>query len=169
MSTPSSNADRDAESRYAPSTMGHSTPGPSTALPTLAAAKSQAKRLRERLAAEDMPISHGHALELVAHQHGFRDWNAFHAAIGNRPPDAFVPGGRVQGRYLGQAFEATILAVDMLRPGWFKLELDLDDAVDVVSFDSFSNFRKRIRGTVGPSGISRERSSAGQPHLEIDL
>ncbi len=141
----------------------------STALPTLAAAKSQAKRLRDRLTSEGTAIGHGHALELVAHQHGFRDWNAFHAAIGNRPPEAFVPGGRVQGRYLGQAFYATIRAVDMLRPGWFRLELDLDDAVDVVTFDSFSNFRKRIRGTVGPSGTSRERSSAGQPHLEIEL
>ena len=144
-------------------------PAASTALPTLAAAKAQAKRLRARLAADGMSIGHGEALELVAHQHGFRDWNAFHAAIGNRPPDAFVPGGRVQGRYLGQAFEATILAVELLRPGWFRLELDLDNAVDVVTFDSFSNFRKRVRGTVGPSGTSRERSSTGQPHLEIDL
>lgn len=140
-----------------------------TALPTLAAAKSQAKRLRGRLASDGMTVSHSEALELVAHQHGFRDWNAFHAAIGDRPPDAFVPGGRVQGRYLGQDFEATILAVDMLRPGWFKLELDLDIAVDVVRFDSFSNFRKRIRGTVGPSGTSRERMGTGAPQLEIDL
>jgi len=140
-----------------------------TALPTLTAAKSQAKRLRDRLGSEGTAISHGHALELVAHQHGFRDWNAFHAAIGNRPPDAFVPGGRVQGRYLGQGFDATILAVEMLRPGWCRLELDLDNAVDVVTFDSFSNFRKRVRGTVGPLGLSRERSSTGQPHLEINL
>lgn len=139
------------------------------ALPTLAAAKSQAKRLRERLATEGVTLGHGQALELVAHQHGFRDWNVFHAAIGNRPPEGFVPGGRVSGRYLNQAFGATVLAVEMLRPGWFRLELEFDQPVDVVTFDSFSNFRNRVHGTVGPTGISRERTSAGVPHLEIDI
>ncbi|MGB8621388.1 MAG: glyoxalase superfamily protein [Paracoccaceae bacterium] len=138
-------------------------------LPTIAEAKAQARRLRERLNAEGSEISHGKSLELVAHQHGFRDWNTFHAAIGNRPPAGFTPGGRVRGHYLSQPFEATVLSVEMPRPGWFRLELDLDTPVDVVTFDSFSNFRKRIRGTVGPSGVSRERTADGRPHLEIEI
>lgn len=138
-------------------------------LPTLIEAKMQAKRLRERLATEGERIGHGRALELVARQHGFRDWNTFHATIGNRPPEGFTPGGRVRGRYLSRSFEATVLDARMLRPGWFRLVLDLDEAVDVVSFESFSNYRKRIRGTVGPAGTSRERTSDGRPHLEIDI
>lgn len=138
-------------------------------LPSIAEAKNQAKRLRTRLIAEGMETSHGKALELVAHQHGFRDWNTFHAAIGNRPPESFAPGGRVEGRYLSQPFKATVVAVDRLRPGWFRLELELDEPVDVVTFDSFSNFRTRIRGVIGPSGLSGERTSDGSPHLQIEI
>jgi Glyoxalase superfamily protein len=40
--------------------------------------------------------------------------------------------------------------------------------VDVVTFDSFSNFRKRVWGVVGPLGESREKTSDGQPHLVIE-
>lgn len=138
-------------------------------LPTLAEAKAQARRLREGLAAEGRQISHSRSLELVASQHGYRDWNTFHAALGNRPPDGFVPGGRVTGHYLSQPFAATVLSVEMPRSGWFRLVLDLDEAVDVVTFDSFSNFRKRISGVVGPAGTSREKTSDGVPHLRIDI
>lgn len=140
-----------------------------THLPTIAQAKAQAKRLREQLAQDGTTISHGKALELMAHQLGFRDWNTLHAAIGNRPPDGYAPGGRVTGRYLSQPFAATVIAVERVGTGWYRLELDLDDAVDVVSFDSFSNFRKRIRGMIGPSGHSHERTSDGRPQLDLDI
>ncbi|MFC2966828.1 glyoxalase superfamily protein [Acidimangrovimonas pyrenivorans] len=141
----------------------------SARLPTVAEAKAQAKRLRAQLQAEGQEIGHSKALELVARQHGYRDWNTFHAALGNAPPEDWTPGGRVIGRYLGQPFIATVVAVKMTGAGWFRLELELDEAVDVVTFDSFSNFRKRIQGTVGPSGTSRERTSDGRPHLEIEI
>lgn len=136
-------------------------------LPTLADAKTHAKRLRADLDKQATQLSHAEALELVAHQNGFADWNAFHAAIGNRPPDGWAVGGRLQGRYLSQPFVATVIAVEMLRPGWFRLMLDLDEAVDVVTFDSFSNYRKRVSAVVGPAGVSRERTSDGQPHLQL--
>ncbi len=138
-------------------------------LPTTAEAKDQARRIRAALGDQGTEIGHARALELVAHQHGFRDWNTFHAAIGNRPPDGWRPGGRVRGAYLSQPFEATVVAVEMLRPGWFRLVLDLDEAVDVVSFESFSNFRKRVRGVVGPEGTSRECTSDGAPHLRLEI
>ena len=140
----------------------------SRALPTLAEAKTQAKRLRADLEKQASEINHAAALELVAHQHGFADWNGFHAAIGNRPPDGWAVGGRVQGQYLSQPFSATVIAVEMQRSGWFRLVLDLDEAVDVVTFDSFSNFRKRIQAVVGPEGKSRERTSDGRAHLQLD-
>jgi len=138
-------------------------------LPTSTEAKQQARQLRADLTAEGTSVNHAQALELVAHQHGFRDWNAFHAAIGNRPPDGWMPGGRVAGFYLSQPFEATVLAVEMLRPGWFRLVLDLDEAVDVVQFDSFSNFRKRVQAVVGPNGHSMERTSNGEAHMRLEL
>lgn len=137
-------------------------------LPTTAQAKHQARRLREKRASEGTPISHAQALEGVARQHGFRDWNALHAAIGDRPPDGWAPGRRVTGRYLSQPFSATVVSAERLRPGWFRLVLNLDEAVDVVRFDSFSNLRKRIRAVVGPDGHSKERTSDGVPHVELD-
>lgn len=141
----------------------------SAQLPGIAAAKAQARRLREKLEAEGTVIGHSQSLELIAHQLGFRDWNALHAAIGNRPPEPFVPGGRVRGHYLSQPFEGTVMAVAQIGEGWYQLELELDAPVDVVTFEGFANFRKRIRGVVGPSGTSRERTSDGRPHLEIEM
>ena len=44
--------------------------------------KSMARRLRADLAARDVTLSHSEALEVVAHQHGARDWNTLAA----RPP-----------------------------------------------------------------------------------
>jgi hypothetical protein len=41
--------------------------------------KQMARRLRADLAARDVTISHGEALEIVAHQHGTRDWNTLAA------------------------------------------------------------------------------------------
>jgi hypothetical protein len=44
-----------------------------------------------------------------------------------------------------------------------------DSPVDVVRFDSFSNFRQRIEATVGPDGCSPRRTSDGQPQLVLVL
>ncbi|MEN8685342.1 glyoxalase superfamily protein, partial [Marivita sp.] len=42
-----------------------------------------------------------------------------------------------------------------------------DEPVDVVHFDSFSNFRKRVQCVVGPSGTTKEKTSNGQPHVVL--
>ncbi len=139
-----------------------------TALPTRQAAKAQAKALRDARRQKGQPITHAAALEQIAHDHGFRDWNAFSAAIGAQSDPEIVPGMRVTGRYLSQPFSATVKTVHPQRPGWAQLVLDLDEPVDVVRFDSFSNLRKRIRGTIGPDGHSKEKTSDGIPHLVLD-
>lgn len=138
-------------------------------LPTITEAKEQARQLRADLESQGKAIQHAEALEIVAHQQGFRDWNTLHAAIGNRPPDGWAPGGKVEGRYLSQPFSATVLGAVMLRPGWYRLVLDLDEPVDVVTFDSFSNFRKRIQAVVGPDGYTLERTSDGAPHMLLKM
>ena len=137
-------------------------------LPTLVDAKAQAKRLRKDLAAEGVQITHAQALEKIAHRHGFRDWNAMHAAVRDISPESWSVGRRVTGTYLSQPFEATVMSAEQIRPGWFRLALNLDKAVDVVQFDSFSNLRKQIRIVVGPNGQSRERTSDGAPHMVLD-
>jgi len=64
-----------------------------TPLPPLNALKDQARRLRSRLEANGETIGHSKALELIAAQHGFNDWNTLHAALGNRSgPESLVPG-----------------------------------------------------------------------------
>ncbi|SFR08821.1 glyoxalase superfamily protein [Poseidonocella sedimentorum] len=140
-----------------------------TQRPSTAQAKDQAKRLRLKMAEDGTPISHARALELVAHQHGFRDWNTMVAAIGDGPPGGWAVGDTLRGRYLSQPFTGTLIAISMTEPGWFRLELQLDEAVDVVTSARFSNFRSRIRGVVGPKGHTVERTSNGQAHLQIDL
>lgn len=137
-------------------------------LPTLETLKAQAKRLRAGLAEDGDFISHSEALELVARQYGYRDWNTLHAATGNRPPrDAPQVGARVAGRYLGQPFEGEIIGVDALPAGRFRVTIDFDQAVDVVTFESFSAFRKRVTAIVDEDGVSPARTSNGRPQMEL--
>lgn len=136
-----------------------------TRLPTREKAKAMARSLRSHAAAQGETVSHGVALDRVARAHGFRDWNGLSAAA----TGGQVSGDRVTGRYLGQPFTARVLRSDTLRPGWVRLVLDLDTAVDVVVFESFSCLRKRITATVGPQGRTKEATSDGRPHLVLDL
>jgi hypothetical protein len=139
-------------------------------LPTLSVLKDQARRLRSRMEAHGDAISHSRALELIAAQFGFNDWNTLHAAAGNRAGlEQLTPGARVTGAYLGQPFSARIVGVQALTsaPGSYRVSMDLDEAVDVVTFDSFSSFRKRVNGVIGKEGVSRERTSNGRPQLEL--
>jgi len=133
----------------------------------LVEAKARARALRATLAEQGVAISHAQALEKVAHEAGFADWNTLFAAIGNRPPQGWAVGQRLRGSYLGQPFEGRVITAEVTRPGWSRLTIDLDEAVDVVTFKSFSNFRKRISGVVGPLGESLEKTSDGQPHLVV--
>lgn len=143
----------------------------STPLPSLDGLKGQARRLRERFAAEGQAINHSRALELIAAQYGYRDWNTLHAALGNRPPfDPWQLGSRVRGHYLGQPFDAKVLGVQAMtgQPGKFRLTLHFDEPVDVVTFDSFSAFRQRVNCTVDETGRTSAKTSNGRPHLELE-
>jgi len=141
-----------------------------TPLPNLSTLKDQAKRLRTRLEAGGETVGHSKALELIAAQHGFNDWNTLHAALGNRPgPESLAPGARVTGAYLGQPFAARVVGIQAMTssPGNYRVSLDLDEAVDVVTFDSFSSFRKRVNGVIGKNGVSQARTSNGRAQLEL--
>lgn len=141
-----------------------------TPLPALETLKDQAKRLRSRLARDGDTISHSRALELIAAQYGFRDWNTLHARVGNRPPlNPWLLGSRVGGTYLGHAFTAEIISVQALqnRPGHYRLTMKFDEPVDVVAFDSFSAFRQRIHCIIDETGRSPSKTSDGRPHVEL--
>ena len=53
------------------------------------------------------------------------------------------------------------------QPGRYRLTLDLDEPVDVVTFDSFSAFRKRVHCTIDETGRTIEKTSNGRPHVEL--
>lgn len=134
-------------------------------LPSLEAAKAQARAYRADHAAQGRDISHSAALEVIAHSFGFRDWNTFHAAIGNEPRAPVHVGQILPGHYLKQPFLGEVLSVTERGPGAYEVELELDRPIDVVTFDSFSNFRSRIRKVVGSDGRSSDVTSDGAPHL----
>jgi len=139
-------------------------------LPSLEALKAQARNLRASLEQEGNFIKHGEALEFIAAQYGYRNWNTLHAALGNTPRGELAVGSRISGAYLGQPFTGTILSLSARGGGThYRVALDLDEAVDVVRFNSFSALRKRINGTVRRDGLSHARTSDGTPHLVLEV
>lgn len=134
---------------------------------TIDDAKAQAKALRAGLQAQGTAISHAQALELVAKQHGAKDWNTLHArlALRNAPPELAL-GDRVRGRYLGQAFAGKV--VGLSGPASHRqIEIRFDAPVDVVKFESFSNLRHQIRATIDENGRSHRHTSDGVPQLIV--
>lgn len=133
---------------------------------SIEALKAQAKRLRQALAEDGDFISHSEALELLAKQLGYRDWNTLYAAAGNRPSELQL-GDRVSGAYLGQAFAGEIIGIETLSGGRRRVTIEFDNPVDVVTFESFSAYRKRVSAIVGEDGCSAEKTSNGRPQMEI--
>lgn len=146
-------------------------------LPSLDDLKQQAKRLRATLAGQGQILTHSAALELLAAQHGFKDWNTLSASVARAPAESnergdisarFQLGNRVDGAYLGQPFQGEILGVHGLPDDKYRLTVRFDEPVDVIEFDSMSNFRQRVTTVVAANGISPKKRSDGTPHLRLD-
>ena len=138
-------------------------------VPPIGTLKTQAKRLRTELANDGVSVSHSKSLEILAHQHGYKDWNGLYAAAQtNSILSTLRIGQSVDGIYLGQKVVGEIIGLQKLSNGnRYQLTLDLDEPVDVVSFESFSNMRKRITFRVDSGGVSSEKTSNGQPHMVL--
>lgn len=131
-------------------------------------AKLRARDLRRELAARGVAISHGQALERVAAELGYRDWNTAVARLSNEPPFTINVGDAVSGAYLKQPFTGRVLAVQEMSGGsHFKVTLHFDEPVDVVSFESFSAFRQRVTATVDADGVSPAKTGDGEPQMVI--
>lgn len=70
-----------------------------TTLPSRDVLKGHARNLRQTLSHAGTPISHSTALEHVAHQWGYRDWNTLSDAIAAPTPRVWSLGQRVSGHY----------------------------------------------------------------------
>ena len=131
--------------------------------------KAEARVLREVRANEGVAITHSQALEQTAKAHGYRDWNT---AVASLPQPVACPvalGDHVSGTYLKQRFTGRVIATSIM-PGesLYKITIEFDEPVDVVTFDSFSAFRKRVTARVDAYGVSPEATSDGQPHMRLD-
>ncbi len=137
---------------------------------TVAQLKQQAKRLRSSLEADGVVVTHSQSLELLARQLGHRDWNTAHAAAGNTKPACPVGLGQtVEGRYLSRNFKGEVIGIKAIAPSRFRVTFNFDEPVDVVTFDSFSAFRKRVTCTIDGRGKTTEKTSDGLPHMELRL
>lgn len=139
-------------------------------MPTIEDLKSQAKRLRASLAGSN-PLSHSQALEAVARQHGYKDWNTIHAACGNASPGPpWQVGQSVTGAYLGKPVRGTIKSVREMAEGrMFRVTLDLDRPVNVSAFDSFEVTRRRLSATLSRQGETVEKITGGTLQLKLDV
>ncbi|WP_299628309.1 glyoxalase superfamily protein [uncultured Tateyamaria sp.] len=137
-------------------------------LPSRAALKAQAKRLRAALAASGTPCSHAQALEAVAHQWGARDWNTLSARAHDSGQHSYTPGQRIKGRYLGHRFVGHVKAARQMAKGRHALTLRFDAPVDVVTSRHFSAYRQQVNCVVEANGTTLRATSDGQPHVVID-
>ncbi len=109
--------------------------------------KLQARRMRDYFAEKNIDISHSSALETLAKQHGFKDWNILSATLNRQSKKIPWPGleDKISGSYLGHAFTGKILKVQTARmENNRRYTILFDEPIDVVSSKHFSNFRQRI-------------------------
>ena len=139
-------------------------------LPSRAALKAAAKDMRRVAAETGAPITQSKALETLAHKHGFRNWNALAAAAPDVSLyDQLVVGGPVHGTYLGHPFTGRLIGIKAAeRDQRRSVTIRFDDAIDVVTSEHFSAFRRRVSAVIDESGVTRQTTSDGTPHLVLN-
>ena len=136
--------------------------------PSIQTLKSEARALREERAAAGTPIGHGQALEEIARQHGYRDWNTASAALPERVNIPVQVGQRVKGTYLSRPFVGLVVGMQLLADmQHYEVTVKFDQPVNVSKFASMVHNRQRVRATIGLDGISMARTSDGEPHMRI--
>lgn len=131
-------------------------------------AKMRARALHTHRTSSGQAGTYSQALDEVARDLGFRDWNTASARLPNTAELPLKIGQRITGLYLRQPFVGRVLALSQIADGQaWRISLDFDTAIDVVRWDSFSAFRKRVQGTVSAHGVSWTQTSDGHPHLVL--
>jgi hypothetical protein len=123
---------------------------------SLSAFKDHARRLRTALREDGIEISHSKALELVARQHGLRDWNVLVARQGAPEALPFAIGDAVAGTFNGKPARGHVHALARtIKPDLWRMTVTFDPPVDVVTSPHFSAERRRVELVVGKDGKSR--------------
>lgn len=139
-------------------------------LPSIAGLKAEARQLRTDAAQRGEALSHGAALERVAHAHGYRDWNTACARLPSGLTRSWQVGQRVRGTYLRQPFVGSILGVVASSDGArFTVTIMFEEPVDVVASKLFSAYRQRVVATVDAEGTSSARLGDGTPQMHLKV
>lgn len=138
-------------------------------LPSIDVLKDEARILRRKKHARGVEISHSTALEHVAENYGYRDWNTLRAQAANHHVATYQLGDILAGQYLGKRFVGEITSVTSLPDTQFRVTFQFDEPVDVVEFDSFSNFRSRVTVVIDAGGQTQAKTSDGKPHMVLEL
>lgn len=124
--------------------------------------KTNARRLRDALAADGIAISHAKALELVARQEGARDWNTLAARPAESKTDSttmsvpFSVGETVSGTFNGNPAKGRVIGLEeTIKPDLWRVTVAFNPPVDVSTSKLFSSERRRIQMVVGADGRSR--------------
>ncbi len=125
--------------------------------------KSHARRLRDALAAEGVDVSHGKALDIVARQHGARDWNTLSAKANAPAPrngEARVPpfavGDRVEGTFNDRPAHGRVIGLaETIKPDLWRVTVKFSPPVDASTSPAFRAERTRVEMVVGADGRSR--------------
>lgn len=136
-------------------------------VPTVDALKAQAKRLRAAMQDAQTPITHAQALEAVARQWGFRDWNTLSAKARSNRPRGWHVGQAVSGLYLGHAFTGRLKAVRAAHGGYWYITVVFDTPVDVVESAAFNSYRRQVNALLTEDGVTTEKLSNGTPHMQL--
>lgn len=136
--------------------------------PSIQTLKAEAKAMRAERTRAGTPLSHGQALEAVARQHGYRDWNTASASLPERVAVPLQVGQRVAGTYLSKPFTGLVIGMQLLADmRHHEVTVKFDRPVNVSKFDSMVIPRQRVRAIVGMDGVSPARTSDGEPHLRV--
>ena len=128
--------------------------------------KTHARRLREALAAEGIELSHGKTLDVVARQHGERDWNTLSARAGAAadapqtvPQIASAPftvGDAVEGLFNGAPATGRIIGLaETIKPDLWRVTVKFSPPVDASTSANFRAELTRVEMIVGADGRSR--------------
>jgi hypothetical protein len=130
--------------------------------------KSEAKALREERARAGESLSHGAALEAVAHAHGYRDWNTARALLPDRVATPFQVGQRARGIYLGQPFSGLLIGVQLMSDmQHYTVTVLFDQPVNVTPNFMFETFRHRVTATLDIHGCSAALRGDGTPQMAL--
>ena len=128
----------------------------------------QAKARARQIKAEGpATVSLAAALEKVAQEMGFRDWNTLSAKADDTPRSRWQIGQTVEGCYLGHAFTGRIKAARQAHGGFWHLTIVFDAPVDVVASEKFSNYRSQVNCVLNSQGVTVQHTSDGSPHLVL--